>query len=182
MKTKTVTRGQRRLSGLLAAAPLALWAADPIHPAAWQAGDERLAAKWQQLTGKFIFQQACSPCHKWGPAYWPRHRWADYFEQFSENHQPDVRDRYKDLTAMFDVGKAVPTLAQEQEALAQFVLAAAPATEVAKAEREKPLRAFPEVGSPAPDFAVTDVQGRKFAPSDLKDRRALVLVFSRAHW
>ena len=171
-----------QLTVLLFAASLPVFGAEPIPPAAWQRGDEALAKKWEQLTGKYMFQQACTSCHKWGPAYWPRSRWADYLKGFPANHEPDVRDRYKDLTAMFDTGKMVPTLEQEQDALTKFVLGAAPPQELPKTERETPFQAFPGVGSRAPEFSVTDVQGRKFALSQLADKKALVLVFSRAHW
>ncbi|MCI0744008.1 MAG: redoxin domain-containing protein [Verrucomicrobia subdivision 3 bacterium] len=117
-----------------------------------------------------------------GTGHWPRSNWEQYLKGFPSNHEPDVRGRYKDLTAMFDVGKAVPTLKQEQDALTKFLIAVAPERELPKAEREKPFQAFPAVGSVAPDFSITDVEGGKFALADLKDKKALVLVFSRAHW
>lgn len=154
----------------------------PIPPPAWQRGDAALAAKWRQLTGRYIYQRACTECHAWGPDYWPRSRWENYFKSFPENHAPDVRNRYKDLTAMFDVGKAVPTLKQEEDALTRFVLESAPSSELPPAQRERKFSGFPEIGAPAPDFAIIDVQGRKLALSQFKDKRALVLVFSRAHW
>ncbi|MCI0744009.1 MAG: hypothetical protein L0Y58_01260 [Verrucomicrobia subdivision 3 bacterium] len=58
---------QLQFASLLVAASLPLSAAEPIPPAAWQRDDEALARKWEQLTGKYIFLQACSSCHKWGP-------------------------------------------------------------------------------------------------------------------
>src|SRR5437870_1132179 len=67
-----------------------------VPPPAWQGGDEVLAAKWKQITGRYIFQQACTECHGWGPNRWPRERWQSYLQSFPHNHQPDVRDRYKD--------------------------------------------------------------------------------------
>ncbi len=166
----------------MVAAPLPLCAAESIPPAAWQRGDERLAEKWELLTGQFIYQQACTSCHKWGPSYWPRSRWEEYLKGFPGNHKPDVRGKYKDLTAMFDVGKAVPTLKQEENALTKFVMAAAPPLELSKGEREKPFEGFPEVGTAAPDFSIADMQGGKFSLKQIKDKKALVLVFSRAHW
>ncbi|MEW6307133.1 MAG: hypothetical protein AB1705_27025, partial [Verrucomicrobiota bacterium] len=138
--------------------------------------------KWELLTGRFIYQQACTSCHKWGPGYWPRSRWEEYLKEFPGNHQPDVRNNYRDLTAMFSVGKAVPTLQQEEDALTKSILATAPPRELPQAEREKPFEGFPEVGTAAPDFSITDVQGGKFSLGQLKDKKALVLVFSRAHW
>ena len=170
------------LIALLAAAPIALSAAEPIPPPAWQRGDENLAGKWELLTGKFIYQQACGSCHKWGPNYWQRSRWEEYLKEFPANHKPDVRGSYKDLTAMFEVGKAVPTLKQEEDALTKFIVAAASARELPKAEREKPFEGFPEVGTAAPDFSIADVKGRKFSLAQLTDKKAVVLVFSRAHW
>lgn len=88
------------LIAVLVAAPIPVFAAESIPPAAWQRGDERLAEKWQQLTGKFIYQRVCTSCHKWGPNYWPRSRWEQYLKAFPGNHEPDVSGTYKDLTAM----------------------------------------------------------------------------------
>src|SRR5437016_12963250 len=102
-------------AAMLLAALLPMSAAEPIPPAAWQSGDERLAGKWKLLTGRYIYQQACTSCHTWGPSYWPRNRWDAYLKEFPGNHKPDVRGNYKDLTAMFDPGKAVPTLKQEED-------------------------------------------------------------------
>jgi hypothetical protein len=170
------------MTTLLFAVSVPLSAADSTPPPAWQRGDERLAGKWELLTGKFIFQQACTSCHQWGPGYWPRRRWEEYLNEFPGNHRPDMQDRYKDLTAMFDAGKAVPTLKQEQTALTKFILSTAPEQELPKAELEQAFDGFPKVGSTAPDFSITDVQGREFSLAQLKDKRALVLVFSRAHW
>ncbi|MCI0539548.1 MAG: hypothetical protein L0Z50_30430 [Verrucomicrobiales bacterium] len=167
---------------LLVAATIPVSAAESIPPPAWQRGDERLAEKWELLTGKFIYQQACTSCHKWGPSFWPRSRWQEYLKEFPGNHKPDVRDKYRDLTAMFDTGKSVPTLKQEEDALTKFILATAPPRELSKAEREKLFEGFPEVGTAAPNFSITDVQGRKFSLTEFKDKKALVLVFSRAHW
>lgn len=167
---------------LLLAATLPLNAAESIPPPAWQRGDESLERKWEQLTGRFIYQQACTACHRWGPAHWARGRWEDYLKEFPGNHQPDARHYYKDLTAMFDVGKSVPTLKQEESALTHFILAAASPSEVAAEEREKSFESFPAVGSKAPHFTITDVNGAAFSLSRLADKKALVLVFSRAHW
>ncbi|MBI5394476.1 MAG: hypothetical protein HZA91_04180 [Verrucomicrobia bacterium] len=101
---------------------------------------------------------------------------------FPGNHQPDVRDRYADLTAMFDAGKAMPTRGQQVDALTAFVLKTGPATELPALERDKPFRGAPEVGARAPGFSLTDIAGRKWSLAQLTDKRALVLVFSRAHW
>ncbi len=166
---------------LAVAPPMLLFADESVPPAAWQRGDAGLATKWELLTGKFIYQRACTSCHTWGPAYWPRSRWEAYLKAFPGEHQPDVVERYKDLTAMFDAGKMVPTLKPEGDALTKFIMAAAPSGE-APAERLKPFEGFPEVGKAAPDFSITDVRGRAFSLAQLKDKKAFVLVFSRAHW
>ncbi|MCI0745252.1 MAG: hypothetical protein L0Y58_07595 [Verrucomicrobia subdivision 3 bacterium] len=155
---------------------------EAIPPAAWQRGDPALADKWKTITGRFIYQQACTECHSWGPDYWPRRKWEAYLKGFPQNHQPDVRDRYKDLTAMFAPGKMVPNLAEERDALATFILSAAPPAELPKQRRDARFHTLPEVGQAAPNFAITDAQGRRLQLSDFKDKRALVLVFSRAHW
>ncbi len=174
---------QRRLIITLAvAASTGLVADESIPPPAWQRGDVCLAEKWELLAGKFIYQRACTSCHTWGPAYWPRSRWAEYLNTFPGNHQPDVVERYKDLTAMFDAGKMVPTLEQEEDALRKFIMAAAPARELSPREREKRFEGFPAVGTAAPDFSIADVRGGRFSLAQLKDKKALVLVFSRAHW
>ncbi|MBU6401795.1 MAG: hypothetical protein KGS61_15870 [Verrucomicrobia bacterium] len=167
---------------MLIAAPMSLFAADEIPPAAWQRGDETLAGKWELLTGKFIYQQACTSCHKWGPGYWPRSRWEEYLKEFPGNHQPDVRSNYRDLTAMFDAGKMVPTLKQEQDSLTKFLLAAAPIKALPEADRAGTFEGFPRVGALAPDFSITDVQGRRISLAELRNKKALVLVFSRAYW
>src|SRR5712692_10278249 len=87
-----------------------------ISPPAWQSGDETLARKWKEITGRYIFQQACTECHNWGPNYWPRSRWETYLTDFPANHKPDVRERYRDLTGMFEMTKMVPNLAEERDA------------------------------------------------------------------
>lgn len=66
-------------------------AADSIPPAAWQL-DGELASKWKHLTGKYIFQVACVPCHNWGPEHLSRIQWERYLKDFPANHKPDVRD------------------------------------------------------------------------------------------
>jgi len=167
---------------LAIAAPTVVFADESIPPAAWQHGDARLAEKWQLLTGKFIYQRVCTSCHTWGPAYWPRSQWKEYLKAFPGNHQPDVVERYKDLTAMFDAGKMVPTLKQEGDALTKFILAAAPEGVLSQGEREKRFEGFPDVGTAAPDFSIADVRGRRFSLARLKIQKALLLVFSRAHW
>jgi len=155
---------------------------ESISPPAWQSGEEALATRWKQITGRYIFQEACTSCHNWGPNYWSRNRWRGYLKDFPGNHQPDVQERYKDLTAMFDVGKMVPNLAEERDALATFLLAAAPPQELPKGQREQKFRGAPEVGEAAPEFSIADINGGRFSLRELRNKRPLVLVFSRAHW
>jgi mono/diheme cytochrome c family protein len=155
---------------------------ESIPPPAWQSGDEALAARWKQITGRYIFQQACASCHNWGPNYWSRNRWRDYLRDFPGNHQPEVQERYKDLTAMFEAGKMVPNSAEERDALATFLLASAPPQELPKEQRDQKFRGAPEVGETAPGFSIADINGRSFSLRELRNKRPLVLVFSRAHW
>lgn len=175
----------KRVSQTLAicvAAHLPAAAADPIPPPAWQAGNASLAAQWQWLTGKYIYQRACTACHTWGPAHWAADRWADYLKSFPTNHQPDVRREYQDLTALFSAGKMVPTLNQEKDALTRFILATAPKRVSEPAGRDRPFDGFPQVGSAAPDFTIATVQGNRLSLRQLRNKKALVLVFSRAYW
>ncbi len=155
---------------------------DSIPPPAWQSGNSTLAAKWLQVTGTYIFQQACTSCHTWVPHYWPRNRWEDYLSEFPGNHEPDVGDTYADLTAMFGVGAQVPTTSEQLDALGAFILAAAPLVEPSQDQREKKFHGVPEVGEQAPGFSIADIQGRKFTLSQFKGKNPLILVFSRAHW
>ena len=153
-----------------------------IRPPTWQAGDQELAKRWEHLTGRHIYQVACTSCHEWGSAYWPRKRWVDYLEGFPGNHEPDVRKEYADLTAMFDVGRAVPNSAQQRDALSAFILSAAPKDELPAGERDKLFEMSPLPGDPAPRFSIHDMNGAPFNLDDLKGKKALVLIFSRAHW
>jgi hypothetical protein len=156
--------------------------APAIPPPAWQGNDAALAAKYEQLTGKYIYHVACTPCHAWGPDYWPREKWEVYLKDFPANHEPDVRKLYADLAATMDVGKSMPSRQQQRDSLASFILAAAPGKELPQAVRERPFRPFPEVGQAAPDFSIADIEGREIKLAEFKDKRALVLIFSRAHW
>ena len=153
-----------------------------IPPPAWQSGDPKLAAKWEQLTGRFIYQQTCVSCHKWGPNYWPKGEWETYLQGFPDNHEPDVRKDYADLSAMLTAGKLMPSKQQHHDALLAYVLAAAPAKELPEASRDQDFRYVPEVGQPAPDFAIEDINGNPVRLAQFKGRKPLVLVFSRAHW
>ena len=167
--------------GALFAAGLLACAAPADAPLAWQTNPQ-LGAAWEQLAGRFIYEVACIECHKWGPAHWPRARWDDYLKAFPDNHQPDVRKKYSDLAAMMDVGRKMPNAGQQHDALTAFILATAPKSDAPAAERERKFSGFPEVGRRAPAFSITDVAGREHSLVALRDRRALVLVFSRAHW
>jgi hypothetical protein len=156
--------------------------APAIPPPAWQGNDPVLAAKYEQLTGKYIYHIACTSCHSWGPDFWPREKWGVYLKDFPGNHEPDVHKLYADLAATMDIGKSMPSRQQQRESLASFILAAAPDKELPPVVRERPFRPFPEVGQAAPDFSIADLEGREIRLADFKDQRALVLIFSRAHW
>ena len=144
---------------------------------AWQT-DRALAAEWRELTGRFIYQRACTSCHTWGPDHLDRERWDSYLSKFPDNHEPDVQKEYGDLTAQFTPGRMVPDMDQRADALTAFLLSSH-GSEFAGAE---PWDGFPKVGEPAPDFEIVDLEGRKHSLESYRGRKRLVLVFSRAHW
>ena len=39
-----------------------------------------------------------------------------------------------------------------------------------------------KVGSPAPDFSLEDMNGKKVTLSDFRGKKSVVLVFYRGHW
>jgi cytochrome c5 len=152
-----------------------------VPPPAWQT-DPALAARWQRFTGGYIYQVACTTCHTWGPEHWGRDQWGDYLRDFPANHQPDIRKTYADLAATMDTGKSMPTRDQQRDSLATFVLAAAPPKARDASLPDQPYEGFPTVGRVAPEFSISDVQGREFSLGSLRGKKHLVLVFSRAHW
>lgn len=153
-----------------------------IPPPAWQRGDRALAAKAARTAGRHIFQRACTSCHAWGPEYFSRDEWKEYLQGFPDNHDPDVRKEYAGMAAMFAAGKGIPAGQQRVKVIESFLVSAAPTTRPAAARRERPFDGLPQVGLSAPDFSITDVTGRKISLKQLKGKKHLVLVFSRAHW
>ncbi len=109
-----------------------------------------------------------------------RSEWKAYLEDFPGNHEPDVRKKYADLTAQFLPGKMVPNADQRTDALAAFLLSAAPAED--RAAPREPWDGLPGVGDPVPDFRLVDLAGREHSAAAYRGRKRLVLVFSRAHW
>ena len=53
-------------------------------------------------------------------------RWQTYLEEFPGNHEPAVSRDYSDLTAMFRPAKYVPSEAQRNDTLREFLLSEAP--------------------------------------------------------
>ncbi len=152
---------------------------------AWQT-DPELAHQWRLLTGRYIYQRACVSCHEWGPEHLSRAGWEEYLAGFPAQHEPDVRRQYADLTAQFLPGKMVPDADQRTDALATFLLAAAPEAAASAAAGDggagEPWDGLPRVGEPVPDFRIVDLAGREHSPGTYRGSRHLVLVFSRAHW
>jgi hypothetical protein len=144
---------------------------------AWQI-DPQLAEKWRALTGKYIYQAACTTCHAWGPDHLDRNAWQSYLAEFPDVHEPDVRKEYADLTAQFTPGRMVPNLDQRTDALATFLLS----DRDPEQSDQEPWDGFPQVGDPAPDFEIVDLAGRRHNLADYRGKSKLVLVFSRAHW
>jgi hypothetical protein len=152
-----------------------------LRPPAWYE-DSELGEKWNQLTGRYIFERSCTSCHKWGPDHWSRPDWETYLEGFPGNHEPDVAKAYSDLTAMFQPVKMVPNAAQRTSTLREFLLASAPDSTPPESERIAPYESLPKVGDSAPDFEIVDTEGHRHRVSEYKGKEQLVLVFSRAHW
>ena len=149
---------------------------------AWQS-DSALAERWRELTGRYIFQRACVDCHGFGPERLSRSEWETYLETFPAAHEPDVSRSYSDLTAQFLPGRMVPNDDQQTDALATFLLAAAPAIRVeGDAVAVTAWNGLPRVGDPVPNFRLVDLAGREHTPADYRGSRRLVLIFSRAHW
>ena len=165
------------------AAGAALEDTDPtgLGPPAWY-DDPELGAEWKRFTGRYIFERSCTSCHRWGPNYRSRAQWRAYLERFPENHEPRVSRTYSDLTAMFRPANYVPSPAQRNDTLMEFLLSEAPDSTGSEAERLAPYESLPKVGDVAPDFEIVDIEGHRHRVSEYRGEKQLVLVFSRAHW
>ena len=149
---------------------------------AWQM-DEKLGEKWRELTGRFIFQRSCLPCHPRGPAAYPRTKWQETLETFPDDtHKDLLPEEYKDLTAMFSYGSMMPNNLARTRALRTFLQRYATAEDSAT-DSLKAVDLLPRVGNAAPPFSIVDVDG---VTHDLdvyaQKGESLILVFSRAHW
>ena len=78
------------VAGGLSAADEPVLDASGLPVPAWQT-DRALAAEWRELTGRFIYQRACTSCHGWGPDHLDRESWDSYLSEFPDNHEPDVK-------------------------------------------------------------------------------------------
>lgn len=152
--------------------------------AAWQI-DEKLGRKWQEITGQFIFQRTCLPCHVRGPASFSREEWRERLVEFpDEGHTALLPEEFGDLTAMFAYGSMVPDDRSRYRSLEAFLVENAP-PEVAEIDDAigNAVDLLPAVGQRAPDFSIVDADdNRRNLASYVENKTALILVFSRAHW
>ena len=150
--------------------------------AAWQI-DEDLGRKWQEITGRFIFQRTCLSCHARGPASFSRNEWREKLEGFpDEGHIALLPGEFGDLTAMFDYGRMVPDDRSRYRALEAFLVENAPQEIAAIDDASDAVDLFPGVSQRAPDFSVVDSDGNRRSLASYMNKAALILVFSRAHW
>ena len=152
---------------------------------AWQM-DEKFELKWQEITGRFIFQRACLGCHEQGPAAFTRAEWKQKLEGFpDEEHDELLPEEFEDLTAMFSYGRMMANNQARYQSLETFLLKHAPEKRVAEPgeDLKDAVDLLPIVGQVAPDFSIVDTQGKKHTlKSYIQNKEALILVFSRAHW
>ena len=152
---------------------------------AWQV-DEMLGVKWQEITGRFIFQRACLSCHQQGPASFTKTEWKKKLKGFpDEGHVALLPEAFGDLTAMFSYGRMVANDRARYQSLAAFLLKHAPEKKVAVPEEDlkDAVDLLPTVGQEAPNFSIVDTEGKKHTlKSYIQNKEALILVFSRAHW
>ena len=152
---------------------------------AWQV-DEKLGEKWQDLTGRFIFQRTCLPCHKQGPASFTQTEWKAKLHGFpDEGHTALLPKEFEDLTAMFPYGRMVANDQARYQSLEVFLLKHAPEKKavVPAEDLNDAADLLPTVGQVAPDFSIVDIEGKKHTlKSYTQDKKTLILVFSRAHW
>jgi len=152
--------------------------------AAWQV-DEKLGEKWQEITGRFIFQRTCLSCHTQGPASYPKPEWEKILQDFpDERHVGLLPQEFGDLTAMFSYGRMVANDQARYRALKTFLLKYAPEKKDVKPGRDPrdAIDLFPLVGQNAPDFSIVDINGKKHSlKTYIQNQEPLILVFSRAH-
>jgi cytochrome c5 len=152
---------------------------------AWQK-DANLARKWQEITGRFIFQRTCLSCHKEGPGAFKKTEWQSKLNDFPDQmHDELLPPEFEDLTAMFPYGRMVPNDRARYQSIETFLLENAPdqKNDVAEGESSGSVDLLPIVGQEAPDFSIQDVDGEKHTLKKyIQDKKALILVFSRAHW
>ena len=135
--------------------------------AAWQV-DEDLGRKWQEITGRFIFQRTCLPCHLRGPASFTRAEWHERLEEFpDEGHIALLPEQFRDLTAMFDYGRMVPDDRARYRSLQAFLARNAPDVAAIGDTTVDAVDLLPVVGQRAPDFSIMDAddQPRNLAKS-----------------
>ena len=153
--------------------------------AGWQV-DETLGKKWQEITGRFIFQRTCLSCHKQGPASFTKTEWKKKLKGFpDEGHVTLLPKEFGDLTAMFYYGRMVANDQARYQSLETFLLKHAPEKKVVIPEEDlkDPVDLLPTVGEEAPGFSIVDTKGKKHTlKSYIQNKEALILVFSRAHW
>jgi len=156
-----------------------------VGKTAWQM-DDKLGEKWQELTGRFIFQRSCLSCHTRGPAAYARTKWQETLGTFPDDtHNDLLPEEYRDLTAMFSYGSMMPNDQSRTQALRTFLQRHAPATaaEESAPDSLRSVDLLPQVGDEAPPFSIVDVDG---VTHDLdvyaQKGESLILVFSRAHW
>ena len=102
---------------------------------------------------------------------------ADFPDQ---NHEP-LSKEFSDLTAAFAYGRMVPDDASRLQSVRAFLAAFAPSDTAGISDESVDL--LPQVGQKAPDFHIADTDGVQHSLSSyMRDQRALILVFSRAHW
>jgi peroxiredoxin len=149
-----------------------------VGAAAWQV-DEELGKRWQQISGRFIFQSSCLSCHQ--PASFTKAQWQEGLADFpDQDHEPLSRE-FSDLTAAFAYGRMVPDDASRLQSVGAFLASAAPSDTVGISSG--PVDLLPQVGQRAPDFHISDTGGIQHSLDGYRrDQRALTLVFSRPHW
>lgn len=152
---------------------------------AWQL-DEGLGKKWEEVTGRFIFQRTCLSCHDQGPAACSKSEWTEKLKDFpDEVHAELLPKEFGDLTAMFSYGHMMASDLARYQSLQAFLLSAAPDRVMVESQEESKdtVDLFPAIGQAAPEFSIVDTDGEAHTLTGyIQDNKALILVLSRAHW